>query len=229
MAAPSPRTGAALGTAGPTSDSTTFTVTLQTHDVGDTLFVFIASDGTTAVLSCAGWTPMGAANSTTSKGHLFRRDTVAASNAEANPVFSSTVSEQFAAMAYSVPGTVLLDIDNAASSGANAAADAPNLTPTGGTQDYLWIVFYAFDNATVGMSAQPAGYSTPVISGNAVSTGATAITAYKETTATSSDNPSAATNTNEQWAAFTIAIWDSGVAPPAPPAAKSSPMLLGLI
>jgi len=229
MAAPSPRTGGALGTAGPTSDSTTFTVTLQTHDVGDTLFVFIASDGTSAVLSCAGWTQMGAANSTTSKGHLFRRDTVATSNAEANPVFSSTASEQYAAMAYSVPGTVLLDIDNTASSGSSAAADAPNLAPTGGTQDYLWIVFYAFDNATVGMSVGPTGYSTPLITGNAVATGATAITAFKETTGTTSDNPSAATNTNEQWAAFTIGIWDSGVAPPASPAIKSIPMLGGLI
>jgi hypothetical protein len=226
MAAPSPRGGTALGTASGTSDATSFAVTLQTHAAGDTLFVFIASDGNSAVLSCTGWTLIGAANSTTSKGHLFRRDTVAASSSEPNPTFISTVSEQFAAMAYSVPGSALLNIEYAASSGSSAAADAPNLAPSAGSQDYLFIVFYAFDNATVGMSAGPTGYSTPVIVGNAVATGATAITAYKETTATSSDNPSAATNTSEQWAAFTIAVFETPAPPP--PSSGGTGLMMGL-
>jgi len=227
MAAPSPRTGSPLGTASGTSDATSFAVTLPTHAAGDTLFVFIASDGTGATMSCTGWTQIGAANSTTSKGHLFQRDAVAATSSETNPTFISTAAEQYAAYAYAVPGSALLNIEAASSSGSGAAADAPNLAPSAGTQDYLFIVFYAFDNATIGMSVGPTGYSTPAITGNGVATGATAVTAYKTTTAASSDNPSAATNTSEQWAAFTIAVWETPAAPP--PSMGGMGLMMGMI
>ena len=228
MAAPTPRD--VVGTPSATSDSTTFTVTLPTHAAGDSFLAIIASDGTTADLSSAGWTLLRQGFATTAKLSIFMRDTVAASNAEANPVFSSTASEQYAAVVYAIPGTVLLSADTAtATSGSSAAADAPSITPSGGLQDYLFIAAYAFDG-NVGMSVQPTGYSTPVIAKNAQSTGATAVACHMATTATTSDNPDATTNTSEQWAATVIALWDSGAPPPAP-ASYYNPaaMLMGLI
>ena len=229
MAAPSPRAGSPTPTASPTADSTTFTVTLAPHATGDTLFVFIAQDGATGTMSCAGWTLIRSAPSTTSNGHIFRRDTVAASNAEANPVFSSTASEQYAAMAYSVPGTALLDCESFSASGTSGTPDAPTLAPTGGTQDYLWIVFYAFDG-NAGIATPPSGYGSELAISNAGGQTASAITAFKTSMAVSSENPGTAATTNEQWVAFTIGIWDSG-SPPPPPVYTGNPAarLLGLI
>ena len=220
MTAPSPREGSPSGSFSGTSDATSFAVTLAPHDVGDTLFVFIASDGTGAVLSCTGWTQVGAANSTTSKGHLFRRDTVAASNAEANPTFISTASEQYGAIAYLVPGAGLLNLQYAVTSGSSGTPDAANLSITGGPLDCLLVVFYAFDG-NVGMSAAPTGYSTPLIAKNSNSTGATAITAFRTATSISSENPDAASSTSEQFAVFTIAIYET---PPAPAPARGGTM-----
>ena len=227
MAAPTPRD--VIGSASPTSDSTTFTAVLPTHVAGDSFLGIIASDGTTADLSSPGWTLIRQGFASTAKLSVFLRDTVAASNAEANPVFSSTASEQFGAVFFSIPGTVLLSADTATpTSGSSAAADAPAITPSGGLQDYLYIAAYAFDGSA-GMAVQPTGYSTPVAGSNGVAQGASAIGCYKTASASTSDNPTAATNTNEQWTATVVALWDSGVAPPAPPPVKIIPMLGGLI
>jgi hypothetical protein len=224
MTSPTPR--AVLGTASATTDSTSFTVNLPTHAAGDTLFVFISSDGTGAVLSCAGWELLAVWGSTTSKGHLFRRATVAASNAETNPVFTSTVAEQYAAIAYSVIGSELLNLQYAATSGASASPDAPNLNISGGPLDPLLVVFYAFDG-NANMSVAPSGYGGLVNASNANATGASAMSAYKTATSVNSENPGAGTSTSEQWAAFTIAIYETP--PPAPPPAfknRGSRMLM---
>ena len=201
-----PRAGSPALTTSPTADSTSFTVTLAPHIAGDTLFVFIASDGVTAVLSCSGWTLVNATANTTAKGHLFRRDMVASSSSEPNPVFTSTVSEQYAAISYSIPGDTLLNIECATAVGSSGTPNAPALTPSGGTKDYIWIVFYAFDGSA-GMATPPTGYGGPAGGGNGSGSGASALSAFKSSTASTSDDPDAAATTSEQFTAFTIAVW----------------------
>jgi len=218
MTSPSPRSIA--GNASGTVDATSFALTMGVHAAGDTPFAFIASDGNNAVLSCTGWTNFGAANSTTSKGHLFRRDTVCASSSEPNPTFISTAAEQYAGVVFVVPGSTLLNVEYAASSGSSGTPDAPNLNFAAGPIDPLLITFYAFDGSA-GIATPPAGYGNELAVSNGTAQGCSAIAAYRTATGVSSENPGTATTTSEQWAAFTIAIYET---PPAPPPSRGGTM-----
>lgn len=211
MAAPSPRS--MVGNASGAVDATSFNLTLGTHAAGDTLFAFVSSDGTSASLSCTGWTLIRAWASTTSIGHVFRRDAVAASSSETNPTFISTASEMHSGIALAVPGSALLNIETTSTNGSSGTPDAPNLGIAGGTVDPLLVVFYAFDGSA-GISAPPSGYANELAVSNGVSQGCSAIAAYRTATGVSSENPGTATTTSEQWAAFTIAIYETPAAPP---------------
>jgi len=227
MAAPSPRAGSPLGTPSGTTDATSFAITLPTHDVGDTFVACISSDSTPD-LSCTGWTRVSVGNAagSTSRGQVFRRDTVAATSSETNPTFISTAAEQYAAFVYAIPGSALLNVEvSAPSSGADAAANPPNNAPSAGTQDYLWISYAALDGGAIGVGTGPSGYSGFAYTNNGSAQSCTAAVAHKTSTA-SSENPGTFTNTSEQWAGFTIAVYET---PPAPPPSRgATTMMMGV-
>ena len=226
MASPSPRS--VLGTASGTVDATSFTLPFGTHDVGDTLFAIVLADAI-PVVSCTGWTNIVAVNAAGSQAKLifFRRDTVAASDSETNPTFISDSAQQFAGYALAIPGTALLNAEGTGTNGSSTTPDAPNFSPSAGSQDYLWIAIAGTDNGSGNtFSGWPTGYSTGDYVANGAGAGVTLAIGTKESTA-SSDDPSAFTAAlNEQWAGVTVAIWET---PPAPaPAKGGSLMMMGI-
>ncbi|MGE0774265.1 MAG: hypothetical protein AB7G25_04585 [Sphingomonadaceae bacterium] len=231
MTSPTPR--AFVGTPSGTTDATSFAITLPTHEAGDTLGICLVSDGTPGI-SCTGWTQIqsGATAGSTAKGFIFVKDEVAASSSETNPTFISDGAQQYAAIAFSIPGAAKLNVE--ASSGANGLStspDPPSFSPSGGSQDYLWLAFAATDNGSgITVTGVPSGYTEPAtISGgvaNGNGNGCTAGLAYKQSTA-SSDDPSAFTLAlGEQWGAFTVAIWGTGT--PAPTSRGATLALMGV-
>lgn len=229
MASPTPR--AFVGTPSGTSDATSFAVTLPTHAAGDTLAVFIASDGTPGI-TCTGWTSVktGAAAGSTAKGFIFRKDEVAASASETNPTFISDGAQQYAAVAVSIPGDLNVESSDVFT-GSSANPDSPSFSPSAGSQDYLWLSFAATDNGSgITVSTEPSGYTLPAAINTGVSngsgSGATAAVAWKQSTA-SSENPGAWTMAlSEQWGAFTVAIWAD--AAPAASAKGANMMTMGV-
>jgi hypothetical protein len=225
MTSPTPR--AVQSSVSGTSDSTSFAVTLPTHAAGDTFVACISADSTPD-LSCTGWTRVSVGNvaGSTSRGQVFRRDTVAASSSETNPTFISTTAEQFAAFVYAIPGSALLNVEvSAPSSGADTAANPPNNAPSAGSQDYLWIAYAALDGGGIGVASGPAGYSGFAYTNNGSAQSCTAAVAHKASTA-SSENPGTFTNTSEQWAGFTIAVYETPASPP--PSHGATMMMMGI-
>lgn len=104
-------------------------------------------------------------------------------------------------------------IEVTTNSGDAVAVDPPNNTPAGGSNDYTYeaIAGHAA-GSTSAYSAGPSGYSGFQNSGG--SSGGSAVslgTAYKATTASTSENPGAFTASNNRfWAGATIAIAPSG-------------------
>lgn len=230
MASPSLRAGSPLGTNSATSDSTSFTVTLPTHDTGDTLVIVLLSDGIPSI-SCTGWTNIFAANAAGSQAKciIFRKDVVAASNAETNPVFTSDGAQQYSAFAFAIPGDELLNVAAAGTNGSSTNPNPPSFAPSGGTQDYLWIAIAGTDNGSGNdFTDYPVDYTDGQFIANGVGTGVTLAVAMRQTTGNSQDPQSFAALLNEQWVAITAAIWAT---PPAPPPSTGNPArnLLGLI
>lgn len=109
---------------------------------------------------------------------------------------------------YSIPiteGSILrAHVDG--SSGTSTSADSPTLTPFGGTQDYLCFAL-AGVNGNTSISAGPSGYSNFTASSN--STSVTLGTAWKQSTAATTENPAPFTNSSANCVANTIAVWDT--------------------
>jgi len=214
MAAPTPRdavpTPSYQTTVTPNGSSVNFTVTLMPHQAGDYLVVFLALNNVTSVTPPAGWSAVRENGTGGAWLGIYQQSTLAASSSETNPVFSvlSGGGGTGVAHPYSIPitgGSILRAHVNGAA-GSSTAADPPSLTPFGGTQDYLWFAL-ASVKANTAISAGPSGYSNFTASSN--STSVTLGTAWKQSTATTADNPSAFTNTSTNWVANTFAVWDT--------------------
>lgn len=91
----------------------------------------------------------------------------------------------------------------------------PDIVSPGSTEDFLYIVSFSLDDNP--LVAMPSGYTTSQI--GAFGANASQEMAAKPTTATSSDDPGAATGAgNPWWGASTVAIWPSTAVPAAPAA-----------
>ncbi len=103
--------------------------------------------------------------------------------------------------------------------------DPPNLAPSGGSADYLWVVGYSWDNsATVTLSACSTNYTTNCasdVSGTASAIHVGLGASWRANTA-SSENPGTATlSATETWDALTVAVAPASGSPPAFSAAPS--------
>jgi len=187
-----------------------FTVTLMPHQINDYLFLILALKNVSAVDVPTGW----AAVRENSNGGVwlgtYQQSTLAASSSETNPIFTihSSGNGTGEAHPYSIPitgGSILRAHVNGASN-TTGSADPPALTPFGGTQDYLWFAL-AGVKADTAISAGPSGYSNFTASSN--TTGVTLATAWKQSTAATTENPGTFTNTSTNWVANTFAVWDT--------------------
>ena len=92
--------------------------------------------------------------------------------------------------------------------GSNVNPDPPNLTPAGGSDDYLWVVMEA-NTPSASISSYPSGYSNTTSSVNAGEM-TTALCARQN--AASSENPGTFTISGaENWMVMTIAVYPEAV------------------
>lgn len=98
-------------------------------------------------------------------------------------------------------------------SGTSAGApDSPNLTPTGGSKDYLWLTSVNADGET-DIAAAPTNFTNLVTATTGIS-GATSINcrmgSARRTLTAASEDPGTWTNTSTSWTTQTIAIHPAG-------------------
>lgn len=98
-----------------------------------------------------------------------------------------------------VPGTQAPEAVDA--SGSSTSADPPEVTPTGGSKDYLWVIFTGIDgNRTC---TDPANYTTD---GSVANAAISFCSAFRALTASSEDPGAFTLSTTETWSVITLAV-----------------------
>jgi hypothetical protein len=205
------------GTPAGTSDtsSTSFTVALPAGIVaGELLLIFMAHDengvlSTITQSSGPTFTQIdNAVNGTVVRGQIWAR---LATGGEANPVFSSTNSQDVACVAIRVQNHGVTDVSTdivkgTAATGADAAPDPPNCNP-GTVQDFLWLEYFAADDDDDTATYWSANYSAVLQQQSASSTSSCLCAVASRQLNASSENPGVmAMAATEEWVAQTIAI-----------------------
>lgn len=224
MAAPTPS-----GFATSSANSTSLTVTLPaTVAVGDLLCVWIGVDGdVTSSISSAptdstsdAWTRLAAALSVTPSvphtGAFYYK--VADGDEDGGSLTVSwTGTQNTSAVSWVVDsdlaapdaGTTVAPDSN------NASSDPPTVTPAGGSDDYLYMVLIHSDQGDYSTSTQPSGYTfttgTHDASTGTASGDSRVAVAFKQTTASTSDDPGTWTGlTSTRHAVNTLAFAPAG-------------------
>lgn len=191
-------------TSGFSGSTSSFTPTLPSHASGDKIFVFVAANGTgTLATSSAGWTKLGQViTNSTATSAVFECN----ADSSSESITITTPSTTLTWIAFRVSGTSLSHQLSTGAKGSSANANPPSLTPSAGTQDYLWVALSGLDASTPAASAGPSGYSNFF----AVSQSCSAAIAFRQNRSASED-PGAFTTDDDQWSAWTLAIWGAGV------------------
>lgn len=209
---------AASNTIQGTSLGTNRAVTKPASTTGDLVLVFVAHDqpSTTAITASTGWTAVGTAQvqgTNVIKAAVFGRvldgsgsDTLTISGTTQDYVISCLV---VVAAEHRYTNATINTIPVAAAvSSTNGNGDPPSLTPSGGSDDYLWIVADVVDQtATSAITAVPANFTqvTNATSSAGSTTAVIMATAYRRFTGSTLD-PGTFTNPSRPWISYTIAI-----------------------
>jgi hypothetical protein len=200
-----------------TSNSTSWNTSSATlgGSAGDLLLAIISADSNptlTAVSNApfgADWTKLGQASSgSTVTGAVFYK--VAGTATWGSPADALTISsssaEQYSGVFLRLSGSNL-QLQGAASDGSSGNSDPPDLALTDGlAHDALWIASRSGDSTAVA-SAAPSGYANLQTRPAGGSTGASTNTAERNLNA-SAEDPGNFTSTFEQWACWTLAIYE---------------------
>ena len=108
------------------------------------------------------------------------------------------------AIAYQISGMDMSAPAYANAYGYSINADPPSLTPSNGTQDYLWIVYAGIEDTTVASSA-PSSFSSLLTQVSEIG-GSSSSSAVREYQTSSAYNPGAFTSTIANWIACTLCI-----------------------
>lgn len=194
------------------SSITTHTITVPSGVVsGDLLIAFIAIENITSPASqFSAWsdsfiefidsTTGGSAGASVGMAYKFSDGTEGA-----NITVTSVDAERGAHGMYRISGHG--GLAPSFSAGASAASSAPNpdsLTP-GGSKDFLWIAFCAFERDDETITAFPTNYGSNQIN-NAVFSGATIGVATRDLNAATEDPGAFTLSGSEEWQAFTLAV-----------------------
>ena len=99
----------------------------------------------------------------------------------------------------------LANIEATTGTGAGSDADCPSHTPSGGSDDYLYIAFAGIDRSAAA-SVAPSGYSNLLSENPGSGASATTNIAEKSTTASSSDNPGPFDSNAEDYVVMTVSV-----------------------
>jgi hypothetical protein len=142
------------------------------------------------------------ANGTTVTGAVFWR--VADGVSDALEI-SSSGSERGTAIVYRISGANF--VEGTAANGSSANSDSPAATASTSGRDYLWVVARCGD-AQVVATVPPNSYANLTGLADSTSAGASVSAAYK-TSSGDSETPGVWTSVFEQWASFTLAVYQA--------------------
>jgi hypothetical protein len=187
---------------------------------GKTLLMFFSSDdGADTATEPSGWTALTTGTAGSSRGSIFYKDSNGSEGSTATVTISA--SENAAAITHCIGGAADPDVTAPEATRNNTGSPSttpnpPTRTPSGGSDDYLYLVYVA-SNQAVTTSVYPTGYSGGTTQAATTGGNVTAISAHKGTTSSTSDNPSALTiSSSEDWQVWTISITPAaGGSPPA--------------
>lgn len=186
------------------TNSLTFSLALPTGiSSGDLLLAMVGKRLIDAITWPSGWTtaPTGwtdQTNSTTVRHEIRYR---IADGTETSPIsLSTSVACRWEGVVFRITGYTGVP-EAAGANGNSTNANPPNLAPSFGAVDALWIATAAWDG--VPGSGFPANYSDNAFSPN---TGFTQMMLASRNLNAASENPGTFTSTTEQWGAGTIAV-----------------------
>ncbi len=190
--------------AGDSNRTTSHTVNLPTSiSSGDLLLIFISSTDTSPTYSASGWTFL--SSDTNSTSILVALGYKSASGSEGSTLtLTSSASAKCCFTAYRITGWSGTPEKGTAATGTSASGDPPNLSPSWGADDTLWIAAIACASATA-VSAAPTNYSNLKTNAGSGGTPPGIGTAERQLNA-SSENPGTFTNPNVAWVAQTFSI-----------------------
>jgi len=172
---------------------------------GERVVAIVTADGTPTLSvsggdGTGGWHKVGQQNS--SLGGTVAVFQLLATGTSTSLTIASTASEQYSAIVARIPS---------GGGGIEAAfaqtADPPNLAPTPGSKEYLWLAGYGDGFGPNQATAGPSGYNDFTNQAAGGSDGSTISAAWRKTTA-SSENPGTFTGGGRP-ASVTIAVWSA--------------------
>lgn len=191
------------------ADATSHLVQMPaTVNSGDLLIALIGSDGSATITTPSGWTAMSTDTSSTVRASAFYK--VAAGTEGGTTVdFVTSIAERMEAQVVRIQSGTYQSAPETTATNSNAGSttpDPPNLTPSWGSANTLWIAMMVADNTrTISVYPLP---NNQVRTANA-STGTAFVTlgTCSNDVAASSLNPGTFTiNTSSPWATITLAV-----------------------
>ena len=206
---------------GTTTANTSHTVNMPASlAAGNLLLVYARFAGAPGTVTFTGWTQYATstADASDDADFLFYRLSDGAEGASEALTTGNSIKAAFGATRISGaedPSTQPPEATSAVGTG--TTGDFPNITPTGGSKDYLFII-YGGQDGEGGSIATPTNYTTGFNTSNSGTAGAVATNCnigqhWRQLTA-SSENPGTATftATNSGWTAWTVAVHPAGPA-----------------
>lgn len=187
-------------------------ITMPSGIVSGELLVAVVATADVTTLSASGWTEV----YNTSRASTITT-AILTKTAAGSDTMTLTVSpdKQGTAIVMRVSGADTASLEATSANGKSTSADGPSHTPTGGSDDYLYLALAGIDRSGT-CSAGPSGYSGFISNGSGSGASAGTCMAYKATTASSSENPGAFTNSSFDWIVWTASIAPSGGGTPTP-------------
>jgi hypothetical protein len=194
------------------ADATSHTVALPASIAsGDLLIVHFVVDGSPTITWPANWVSIadrGHGDGSASKSACAYK--IADGTEGASISVTTSASEKAASRSWRITGWHGTTVPEAATSAGNdAAPDPPNLSPSWGAEDTLWLALHGHENTSTSVTAYPTNYVDTFGQGTSGASAATnVIQAVAERSLNAaSENPGAFTlNGSRVWANFTVAI-----------------------
>ncbi len=185
------------------------TPTLAAHSAGDRILLVYAVDGGASNYSShtAGWDLLANVSNGSVCFLLVFEKKSAASSSESITV-TLVASRTARAFSYTITGSDTSTASEiATATGTSSTPDSPNLAPSWGSADTLWVAGFAQDNSSITLSSYPTNYTSNQVTYAVGSTSTPRVGGASRELAASSENPGTFTlSASEQWVAATIAV-----------------------
>lgn len=212
MAAPTV-TASAVTTTGGTATATPSILLPATVNPGDILIAFIRQDDEEAYTWPAGWNLLVADTSDAADDQSSCRWKIADGTEDGTSItLTRTISRKYSALSYAIGGANTVEAGPLAT-GTSTAPAPSTITPSGGTQDYLFLWMGGWEGEqTSPPASNPTNFTNPIGSNSgtagAVTTNTRVASARRAVLAgTTQASTSWTISVSDDWTAFYLALW----------------------